>query len=75
MTKVILERLDRAERALRAFESLVDYWSDSIRKQGYKSDRLDQSAEFIAERVLMCTNWLSYWRNQVAMLKAKVNEN
>lgn len=70
--RLLWERIDRANRAVKAYESLVEYWTIPPRMIG-KSDRLNQSPEFVAERYEVCCEALHVARITLHKLKQDAN--
>ncbi len=70
--RLLWEQIDRANRAVKAYESLVEYWTIPPRMIG-KSDRLNQSPEFVAERYEVCCEALHVARIRLHQLRQNVN--
>lgn len=52
------------ENSIRTFEDLVDYWNPRIRVVS-RSNKLNQSKEFINERRMFCLEQLAYWKDKL----------
>ena len=56
--KIKQDRLQRQEKCVKSYESSLQYWTSN--RQIMKSNRLNQTQEFISEQVKLCKERIAY---------------